>query len=657
MLDEIWLWKRNEKFYLGLVTVAIVALACQNWVFGLLLAIVALAFILFVKKKGYEQERVLMQYLDDLSQGVEAGTTYAVKNLPLGIAMMDEKRQVIWANDVFRDWADAEHEEDMALDHLLPGIHPSKLWGKSGWLDCQKGEIFFRVFYKYIEPTDEDGSPFMLFYLMDRTDVEETLSACAEAMPVFCLIRIDNISEVVANMTDLEKSNLLSDVDECILGEFSELDGFIKQFGTADFVACISHASLKTLIDRDFDILDKVHEIRTVNRIPVTLSIGIVKSEEPFARQAEEAQAALDLALGRGGDQAVVRIGEAVKVYGGKTQSTGSVTRVRVRVIAHALRETIEESDGVLIMGHAHEDYDALGAAMGLAHLAAVSEKPVHIVVSKFDETSRKMRKAIAATPGMERLLIKDEDAKDLVTDKTLVFITDTHIAEMVAAPKVLAAAKRRIIIDHHRRAASIIPNTLLNYMEPSASSASELVSEIIQYYGKDAEMPQITASCLYAGIIVDTKNFFVQTGIRTFDAASFLRRSGADNNLVRGLFVQDIDTVRIKAEVVNHMRILDETIAIAEIPEDTDQAQILAGKIADDLITVEGIRVSILYYTLDKQHIGISARSDGSINVQRVMETVGGGGHMTVSGAQVRPEEKEEAEEKIIAAIREQMV
>ncbi len=655
MLDEIWLQKKYEKLFWLLIAVTLVALACQNWVFGALFGIVDLAVVLFIKKKSYEQEERLMRYLDDLSVAVEAGTTYAVKNLPLGIAMMDEKRQVVWANEVFRNWADIEHERDMELDHLLPGVHASRLFGKTGWFDCQKDDLYFRVFHKYIEPTEEGERPFMLFYLMDRTDMEETLAASAEAMPVFCLIRIDNLSEALVNMTDLEKSNLLSDVDECILGEFSELDGFIKQYDTAEFVACISHAALKTLIDRNFDLLDKVHEIRTVNRIPVTLSIGIVKSEESFARQAEEAQAALDLALGRGGDQAVVRIGESVKVYGGKTQSAGSVTRVRVRVIAQALKEMIEESDRVLIMGHAHEDYDAIGASMGLAHLATVSEKPVHIVVSKYDETSRKMRKAIMAEPGMEHLLIREDEAKSLVTDKTLVFITDTHIPDMVAAPKVLAAAKKRIIVDHHRRANSIVTNTLLTYMEPSASSASELVAELIQYYGNGAELPQLTASCLYAGMVVDTKNFFVQTGIRTFDAASFLRRSGADTALVRGLFVLDIDTVRTKADVMSKMRVIDKCIAIAEVPGEAEQAQVMAGKIADDLVAVEGIRVSILFYPIEKQQLGISARSDGSVNVQRVMEVVGGGGHMTVSGAQIRENEKEEAEAKILAAIREQ--
>ncbi len=655
MLDEIWLQKKYEKLFWLLIAVTLVALACQNWVFGALFGIVDLAVVLFIKKKSYEQEERLMRYLDDLSVAVEAGTTYAVKNLPLGIAMMDEKRQVVWANEVFRNWADIEHEKDMELDHLLPGVHASRLFGKTGWFDCQKDDLYFRVFHKYIEPTEEGERPFMLFYLMDRTDMEETLAASAEAMPVFCLIRIDNLSEALVNMTDLEKSNLLSDVDECILGEFSELDGFIKQYDTAEFVACISHAALKTLIDRNFDLLDKVHEIRTVNRIPVTLSIGIVKSEESFARQAEEAQAALDLALGRGGDQAVVRIGESVKVYGGKTQSAGSVTRVRVRVIAQALKEMIEESDRVLIMGHAHEDYDAIGASMGLAHLATVSEKPVHIVVSKYDETSRKMRKAIMAEPGMEHLLIREDEAKSLVTDKTLVFITDTHIPDMVAAPKVLAAAKKRIIVDHHRRANSIVTNTLLTYMEPSASSASELVAELIQYYGNGAELPQLTASCLYAGMVVDTKNFFVQTGIRTFDAASFLRRSGADTALVRGLFVLDIDTVRTKADVMSKMRVIDKCIAIAEVPGEAEQAQVMAGKIADDLVAVEGIRVSILFYPIEKQQLGISARSDGSVNVQRVMEVVGGGGHMTVSGAQIRENEKEEAEAKILAAIREQ--
>lgn len=655
MLDEVWVQKRNEKLFCGLVIITLLALVSQNWVIGLLLAIVDIACVVFIKKNDLEQEKILMKYLDDLSAGVEAGTVYAVKNLPMGIAMMDEKRRLVWANDVFRSWVEREGEDESEMDRLLPGAHVSRLWGKSGWFDCQVRDSHFRVFHKFIEAGDEDNSPFMVFYLLDRTDMEEAIQASEEAMPVFCLIRIDNISEVVADMTDVEKSNLLSEVDECILGEFSQLDGFIKQYATADFVACISKAALSTLMANHFDILDKVREIKTVNRIPVTLSIGIVQSEDTFARQAEEAQVSLDLALGRGGDQAVVRIGEDVKVFGGRTPAMGSMTRVRVRVVAQALKEIIHDSDQVLIMGHAHEDYDALGSAVGVAYLAHASGKDVHVVVSEYEETSRKMRRAIMESKELAGLLLTESEAKGLVTDRTLVFVVDTHIPEMVAAPEVLKRASRRVIIDHHRRANSIVTNTLLTYMEPSASSASELVAELIQYYGAEEELPQTTASCLYAGIVVDTKNFAVQTGIRTFDAASFLRRSGADTNLVRELFTIDIETTKIKSSIMANMKIVDGCIAIAECPQGVAQAQIIAGQVADFLVTVEGIRASILFYPMEKR-LGVSARSDGSINVQLVMEAIGGGGHMTVSGAQIKEQDRQDAEKKIIAAIREQI-
>ena len=253
-------------------------------------------------------------------------------------------------------------------------------------------------------------------------------------------------------------------------------------------------------------------------------------------------------------------------------------------------------------------------------------------------------------------LLLSDSEAKDLVTDKTLVFAVDTHVPEMIAAPDTLARSSRRIIIDHHRRSSSIIPNTLLTYMEPSASSASELVTELIQYYDTDGELPQLAASCLYAGIVVDTKNFSVQTGIRTFDAASYLRRIGADTKLVKELFAVDIETTKIKSAIMAAMKIKEGCVAVAECPAGTAQAQIIAGQVADFLVNVEGIRASVVYYPMEKQRLGISARSDGSLNVQTVMEAVGGGGHMTVSGAQISEKDKEDAAKKILAAIREQL-
>lgn len=657
MLSEIWIYKKNEKIFLVTLFLLLVVIGCLNWMLGLLTAIVIIGFVIVIEKNDYKQERILLNYLDELSAGVEAGTIYAVKNLPLGISLMDEKRQFVWANGVFRSWLKADIEEDNLFKDVFSGVRISKIWGKTGWFDYSLDEEYYRVFYKFIPPLKENGAAFMAFYLVDRTAMQQQIQACKEAMPVFGLIRVDNVAEATQNMTDVEKSNILSEVDEVILSEFISRDAFIKRYSSTEFVICMSRKALKDCMNDNFNILDKVRDIHTVNRIPVTISIGIVKCEGTFAKQFELAQTALDLALGRGGDQAIVRMDKDVKAFGGRSSASVSSTRVRVRVVAQALREIIQESDRVFVMGHGHEDYDAIGAAVGVTHLAKASGKPVNIVLSAYEDTSHKMINALDADKEMGPMLMTEKTALNIITDKSVLFIVDTHVPQVVAAPELLRAAKKRVVIDHHRRNASIISPTLLTYMEPSASSASELVSELIQYYGGDRDLTTLEASCLYAGLVVDTKNFSVQTSVRTFDAASFLRRSGADAKLVRALFAVNVETVRIKSEIMAHLKTVDGYMVFAECPAGTEQAQIIAGQVADYLVTVEGIHASFLFYHVEEGVTSISARSDGTVNVQVVMEALGGGGHLTVSGAQISGDMTiEAATQKIVEEVRKQI-
>lgn len=657
MLSEIWIYKKNEKIFLVTLFLLLVVIGCLNWMLGLLTAIVIIGFVIVIEKNDYKQERILLNYLDELSAGVEAGTIYAVKNLPLGISLMDEKRQFVWANGVFRSWLKADIEEDNLFKDVFSGVRISKIWGKTGWFDYSLDEEYYRVFYKFIPPSKENGAAFMAFYLVDRTAMQQQIQACKEAMPVFGLIRVDNVAEATQNMTDVEKSNILSEVDEVILSEFISRDAFIKRYSSTEFVICMSRKALKDCMNDNFKILDKVRDIHTVNRIPVTISIGIVKCEGTFAKQFELAQTALDLALGRGGDQAIVRMDKDVKAFGGRSSTSVSSTRVRVRVVAQALREIIQESDRVFVMGHGHEDYDAIGAAVGVTHLAKASGKPVNIVLSAYEDTSHKMINALDADKEMGPMLMTEKTALNIITDKSVLFIVDTHVPQVVAAPELLRAAKKRVVIDHHRRNASIISPTLLTYMEPSASSASELVSELIQYYGGDRDLTTLEASCLYAGLVVDTKNFSVQTSVRTFDAASFLRRSGADAKLVRALFAVNVETVRIKSEIMAHLKTVDGYMVFAECPAGTEQAQIIAGQVADYLVTVEGIHASFLFYHVEEGVTSISARSDGTVNVQVVMEALGGGGHLTVSGAQISGDMTiEAATQKIVGEVRKQI-
>lgn len=656
MLSDIWIYKKNEKIFFIILVILLITLALQNWMLGVLTAIVIAGLGIIIERNDYKQERILLAYLDELSAGVEAGTIYAVKNLPLGIAMIDENQKFVWANGVFRSWLNAELGEKNHFKDIFTNVRISKIWGKTGWYDFNYEESYYRVFYKFISPTKEDGSSFMVFYLIDRTDMALAIQASEAAMPVFGLLRVDNISEATQNMTDVEKSNLLSDVDEAILSEFAAYDAFIKRYGVSEFVICLSRESLSKLMDENFSILDKVRSIHTVNRIPVTISIGIVESDTTFAKQFESAQMALDLALGRGGDQAIVRIGKDIKSFGGRAPTSVSSTRVRVRVVAQALREIMQEADRVFVMGHGHEDFDAIGASIGVTHLAKVSGKPVYVVLSPYEETSMKMIKVLREDSELHSLLITEKEAIELLTDKSVLFVVDTHVPAVVAAPELLALAKKRVIIDHHRRNPSIITPTLLTYMEPSSSSASELVSELIQYYGGEKELLPIEASCLYAGLVVDTKNFSVQTSVRTFDVASYLRRSGADTKLVRDMFSVNVETVKIKSEIMAHLKTVDDHIVFAECPEGTQQPQIVAGQVADYLVSVEGIRASFLFYHQEAGVVNVSARSDGSINVQLIMEALGGGGHMTVSGARLTGDVTVEyATQKIIEEVRKQ--
>lgn len=643
MLGDIWVYKKTSRIYVTLLLLAVIMLATQNWQLGVLLFIIVAGCIVYTKRCDLTQEKKLMKYLDDLSAGVSAGTVYAVKNLPIGIAMMDSGKELVWTNGVFRSWLGDDAQEGASLQDLITGQKISKIWGKTGWFDCHANGTFFRVFHKYVSDTEGMEDPFMVLYFMDRTDVEVAVRECADARPVFCIIRIDNMSEVTSEMTDVERSSLLNDVTEKVLSYFNERDGFIKQYNDTDFVACISHKALVEMMEHNFDILDTVRVIHTVNRIPVTLSIGVAQIDDTFAKQYDEAQVSLDLALGRGGDQAIVRIGKDTKAFGGKAPTSVSSTRVRVRVVAQALKEIIEGADLVLVMGHNHEDFDALGSAVGVTHLARSSHIETHIVLSKERDTCRKMAEAIEKSGEVEGLIIDAGEAKSLVTDKTVLVVVDTHIPELVAAPELLKKVKKRVVIDHHRRAKSIIETPLLTYMEPSASSASELVTELIQYYGGDEEMNEIEASCLYAGIVVDTKSFTVQTSVRTFDAASYLRRCGANTQLVHGLFAEDIGFIQKKAQILAQMKIAHGCIAVAECPKDAEESQILAGQIADYLVTVKEIRASFVFYHSEKG-LCISARSDGSINMQVIMEAVGGGGHQTVAGAQVGDEADQEA-------------
>ncbi|KMO85800.1 RNA-binding protein [Megasphaera cerevisiae DSM 20462] len=651
--------RRSEEPFFLIAVLLLVIIAAYNWVIALLALILLSGAYVLTRKNHDERNKEISQFFDAISRSVDQASTYAVQNLPIGIAIIDMESSLCWANSVFRDWV-GDIDNDQKLDHIMPNLNIDKFWGKFGYFFEHIGSRYYRVVYKYLQTEAAEDDNYLILYFEDITETETQKMNCLAAVPVFCDIEIDNMEEVAKGMSAVQQTTLWTNVNNCLVGELTARDCFVRAYGNEKYFACLSRKALNALKDDNFSFLEKIRSIHTVNRIPVTISMGVATLPEDivakglsnFNELADKARAGLDLALGRGGDQAVVFEEDgSPHFYGGKTRSVEKNTRVRARVVAQAIRELIDASDLVLVMGHEREDYDSIGAAVGVAHMARLAGKTVHIVISEQTDAIQRLEDQILDYPIFKDLFITAEAADAICNNQTLLFIVDTHRPDMTVAPALLDKTERRVVIDHHRRSSDFIKKPLLTYTEASSSSTCELVTELLQYYQEDVELEKIEATALYAGIIVDTKNFAVQTGVRTFDAASYLRRCGADPEIVRELFSSDFNTIKNRASILSEAQIKD-GIATAICPREIKNSTIVAAQIADILVNIDNVEASFTFYELADNYIGISARSRGEINVQLVMEALGGGGHRTVAGVQLKDRSLAEAKNDVMAAL-----
>ena len=452
---------------------------------------------------------------------------------------------------------------------------------------------------------------------------------------VFAFIQIDNLEDVRQGLDENQRNALQTETQKCLMTWTNRFGGFLRKYSEDMYLGIFARAEMDRIISDRFDILDEVRALRVGNKMPVTVSMGISAYGQNMSERSQKAQRGLDLALGRGGDQAAVYLTEEVQFYGGKAKVMEKNTRVKARVVAHAIRELMQEASEIMIMGHDGEDFDSLGSSMGVARMATHLGKKVNIVVGDVGLSFKKLEELLPDYSEYVNLFIDQERALSNVSAKTLLFVVDTHRVFLTAAPKLINAVERRVVIDHHRRAEDFIPSPIIVYLEPSASSTSELVSELLIYFDEKIEMTRLDASAMYAGIVLDTKNFAVQTGVRTFEAAAYLRRSGADPAMVRHLFRVDMDTLKVRAQILSGAQLLDGGIVIAICPSEVKNAQIIAAQAADLMVSIEGVRVSFVLWPAE-DGVGISARSNGGINVQVIMEAFAGGGHQTVAGAHI---------------------
>ena len=627
-----------------LIFILLAIIAYLNWQLAMLCGIVVFAAYMYVWRTIRRGHHLRKAQFDRMAKGITQASTFALQNLPVGIVIIDENNKICWCNSVFKAWVPSTNsDKTMKLSGFIPTLRIDKYWGKSGFFNEAIDGKYYRVLYKtlaapksqYSDVDSDELEQYMAFYFDDITEIQVEKNQAMSMVPAFGFITMDNIEDLRTGLSDIEYTQLWSDMNRLIVTEIDQHDGFIRNATEDTYSFSISKAEMLNMMEKKFNLLDKIRALTTSKHIPPTISMGIALTTDSVKVQGEKAKAALEIALGRGGDQVCVYHGEEVKFFGGKTSGNEKNTRVRARVVSHALHEIMLDSDRVLVMGHDREDYDSIGASVGVAAMARALNKPVHIALSANPTAVRKLVEVLVDHEDFQGMIINEEEATQFVTDNTVVIVTDVHRSEMVAAPAALKKSARRVVIDHHRRGSDFIESPMLTYLEPSTSSTSELVSELIQYFPDHVEIKPIEASALYAGIVVDTKNFVVQTGARTFEAASFLRRSGADVSVVRHLFMDNFEGMRMRsamlasAEEIFHM-------AFTEAPETAKNATVIAAQTGDKLITLEGIEASFVFYVLPDGGIGVSARSQGKVNVQVIMETVGGGGHRTVAGAQI---------------------
>ncbi|WP_100332674.1 DHH family phosphoesterase [Bacillus xiapuensis] len=619
-------------------------LAFYNWMAaGVGLVAGASLFVLLLQtEKNIHGE--IEQYVTTLSHRLKRVGEEALMEMPIGILLYNDDYYIEWANSYLSSTFQKETLAGESLYELAEAIIPIIKNEKEDII-----QIDDREFKVHIRPEER------LLYFLDVTEQKQLERRYQEERTVLAIIYLDNYDDLTRGMDDQTRSHLNSLVTSILNNWAKEYGIFLKRISSERFFAVLNEKILHNLEGNKFAILDEVREKTAKQAASLTLSIGIGQGDLPLPDIGNLAQSSLDLALGRGGDQAALKqLNGKVKFYGGKTNPMEKRTRVRARVISHALKELVIESDKVIVMGHKNPDMDAIGAAMGIRRVAEMNDREGYVVLdfSEIDTSAKRLMAETQKNPELYSRIISPEEALDIATEDTLLVVVDTHKPSLVIEEKLLNKAEKVVVIDHHRRGEEFIKNPLLVYMEPYASSTAELITELLEYQPKTKKINMLEATALLAGIIVDTKSFSLRTGSRTFDAASYLRAHGADTVLVQKFLKEDLDTYIKRAHLIENVYFYREGIAIAKGHEDNVYNSVLVAQAADTLLSMEGVQASFVIGRRSQDIIGISARSLGEVNVQIIMEQLNGGGHLTNAATQLKEQSIEEAELQLQKAI-----
>ena len=585
-----------------------------------------------------------------------------LKGLAIPYVLCDESGKIIWSNAGFAAVVHKDRISSKSIASFFPDLTREKLPEdqRPVTVHISYERRDYRVDMRRIDINDgiESGISFdgciIAVFFFDETDINMYIRLNKDQSMVTGLVYLDNYDETLESVEDVRRSLLTALIDRKINKYFSNIDAVVKKIEKDKYFVVMKRLNFEKLVESKFDILEEVKTVNIGNEMAVTLSIGFGLDTESFLQDSQFARNAIDLALGRGGDQAVVKTPGKVSYYGGKSEQVAKNTRVKARVKAHALKEIIVNKDQLIVMGHKNSDVDTFGAAVGIYRAAAHFGKKCYIVINDVTSAIKPLMDMFVNNPDYDTdMFVTNNEALQLNNQNTAVVVVDTNKVGYTECPDLLAECKTVVVLDHHRAGEDRIENATLSYVESYASSACEMVAEVLQYLDDSIKIKSIEADCLYAGIMIDTNNFMAKTGVRTFEAAAFLRRNGADITHVRKLFRNDLADYKARADAVRNAQLFKGKYAISlcRFGDDVGSPTVVGAQAANELLNINLVKASFVL-TENKDTVYISARAIDEINVQRIMECLGGGGHINIAGAQLKDTTLEEAEALLKRAI-----
>ena len=595
------------------------------------------------------------KYIQDLALDIDEVNKKAILNLPIPLCILEFDGSITWYNTKFHEMNEEEDTLGMNIESLVKNIDLRKVLNenKEMYTNINYKDREYTIVYNVIKSEQEEKSKYlMMLYWLDKTDYLELENKYNNEKNVIALIQVDAYEEVLQSAPEERRPLINVDIDKTLAYLESTCNGALKKTSNDKYILILNNQELQKLEADKFSILDTIREINQENNLPVTISIGIGIDGKTINENIKLANGALDLALGRGGDQAVIKTKDKSVFYGGKSKAVEKKTKVKSRLIGHALREIVLESKNIYIMGHKYPDMDAMGSAVGIYDICKACNKQANIVLDNSNDSIDEFVKRLKENEYYSDIFISKDDAIKNCTKDTLVIVVDTHRPSFTECPELTMISDKVVVIDHHRRGVEFINDTVLLFHETYVSSTCEMVTELVQYMEDDVKINKLTAEGLMAGICLDTKNFAFKTGVRTFEAASYLKKKGADTIEVKKLFNSTLIDFVTKAEIIQSAKVIDEKICLAYSKAEVSNINIIVAQAADELLNIKDVEASFVLGKTKSGTIFVSARSLGSINVHVLMEKLGGGGHIDIAGAQIEDTSLEEGYNKVLDII-----